>query len=77
MCMCLARGGVGGEGGECMRIGFGLYQSCGNRRSVICVSVFRLQWCRCGVGRGRGPGSGRVLCCYVCVSAPYTHIYCL
>ena len=33
MCMCLARGGVGGEGGEIMgeRMGFGLYQSCGDR----------------------------------------------
>ena len=29
MCMCLARGGVGGEWDE--RIGFGLYQSRGNR----------------------------------------------
>ena len=28
MCMCLARGGVGGEGSEWMReLGFGLYQS--------------------------------------------------
>ena len=37
MCMCLARGGVGGEVDE--RIGFGLYQSCGNRGSVGRVSV--------------------------------------
>ena len=28
------------------RIGFGLYQSCGNR------GVFGLRWCRWGVGRG-------------------------
>ena len=38
MCMCLALGGVGGEGDE--RVGFGLYQSCGNRGSVGRVSVF-------------------------------------
>ena len=42
MCMCLARGGVGGEGGE--RIGFGLYQSCEDRGNVGRVSVF---WLRC------------------------------
>ena len=27
------------------RIGFGLYQSCGNRESVGRVSVFGLRWC--------------------------------
>ena len=37
MCMCLARGGVGGVGGE--RIGFGLYQSWRNRENVGCVCV--------------------------------------
>ena len=26
-------------------IGFGVYQSCMNRGSVGCVSVFGLQWC--------------------------------
>ena len=36
--MCLARGGVGGEVDE--RIGFGLYQSCGDMGSVGHVSVF-------------------------------------
>ena len=37
--MCLARGGLGVEGGEW--IGFGLYQFCGNRGSVgrVCVLV--------------------------------------
>ena len=36
--------GVGGEGGEWMRrIGFGIYQSCGNRGSVRRVSVFELR----------------------------------
>ena len=37
MCMCLAKGCVGGER-------FGLYQSCGNRKSVGCVSVFAMVW---------------------------------
>ena len=32
--MCMARSSVGGEGGEGMRIGYGLYQSCGKRGSV-------------------------------------------
>ena len=42
MCMCLARGPVGGEGGEWMiELGLGLYQSCGDRGSVgrVCVLV--------------------------------------
>ena len=56
MCMRLARGGVGVEGDE--RIGFGLYQSCGDRGSV--GHVFVLRWCRWGVGRGLGPWSGAV-----------------
>ena len=65
--MCLARGGMGGEGCELMeRIGFGFYQSCGNRGSV--ERVFGLRWCRWVVGRALGPGSGWVRCCYVCVS---------
>ena len=57
MCMCLAQGDVGGEGGVNERIVFGLYQSCQNRGSVGRVSVFRLRWCRWGVGIGLGPGS--------------------
>ena len=49
------------------RIGFGLYQSCGNRGSVGRVSVFWLRWCgwcRWGVGRAwmRVWRSGVVLC---------------
>ena len=52
MCMCLARDVVGGEGDE--RIGFGLYQSCGNRGSV--GRVFGLWWCRWEVGRGLSQG---------------------
>ena len=46
------------------RIGFGLYQSCGDR-SV--GHVFWLRWCRWVVGRGIGPGSRAVGWCYVCV----------
>ena len=43
------------------RIEFGLHQLCGNMVSVGRVSVFGLRlcgWCRWGVGRGLGPGSG-------------------
>ena len=48
------------------RIGFALYQSCGNRGSVarVCVLVGWCGWCRWGVGMGLGLGSGG---CYVCV----------
>ena len=63
-------GRYGWRGGERMRFGFGLYQSCGDRGSVGHVSVFWLRWCgwcRWGVGRGLGPGSGAVGWCYVCV----------
>ena len=38
------------------RIGFGLYQSCGNKGSVSSVSVFLLQWCRWGLSRGLNKG---------------------
>ena len=61
MCMCLAPGGVGGEGLVDERIGFGLYQSCTNRGSVERVSVFGLRWswwCRYGVSRGLEGWSG-------------------
>ena len=34
---------------------------------MMCVCVW-LRWCRWGVGRGFGPGSGKVGWCYVCVS---------
>ena len=73
MCMRLARGGVGGEGGGRVneRIGFGIYQSCGKRGSVGRVSVFLLRWCglfRWGKGGGLVSGSGEVGWCDVCVS---------
>ena len=42
MCMCLARGGVGGEVGKWMRgLGWGFTMG-----SVGRVSVFWLRWCR-------------------------------
>ena len=50
------------------RIGFGLYQPGRNRVSVGCMSVFRLRWCRLGVGSGLGSGSGGVGWSYVCAS---------
>ena len=46
------------------KIGFGLYQSCGNRGSVGRVSVFWLRWYRWGVGIDQGLEGW----CYVCVS---------
>ena len=42
------------------RIGFRLYQSCGNMGSVGRVCVFGLRCCGWGVGRGLGTGSGRL-----------------
>ena len=71
MCMCFARGGVVGVGGEW--IGVGLYQFWRNMGKLGYVSVFWLRWCRwcgwcCGEVGGRlGPGSGSVEWCYVCV----------
>ena len=68
MCMCLARGGVGGEGGEWMReLGLGFTNPLGTWGSVGHVSVFWLRWCRWRVCRGLGQGSGAVGWCYVCV----------
>ena len=68
-CVCVWLGAARVERGRVdEKIGFVLYQSCENRGSVGRVSVFGLRWCgwcRWGVGRGLGPGSGRV--CYVCV----------
>ena len=63
-CVCVWLGAVwGGEGGEWMReLGFGLYQSSGDRGSVGHVSVFWLRWCgscRWGVGRGLDKGRER------------------
>ena len=61
VCVCVWLGAVWVD----ERIGFGLYQSSGDRGSIGHVSVLR--WCRWGVGRGLGQGSGAVWWCYVCV----------
>ena len=57
MCMCLARGGVGGQGGEWMReLGLGFTNSRGTGGVLdMCFGCG-------GVGRGLGQGSGVVLC---------------
>ena len=53
-------GVAGGEGGEWMReLGLGFTNPVGTG-GVGHVSVFWLRWCRWGVGRGLGPGSGAV-----------------
>ena len=60
MFMCLARGGVAAE--WIRGLGFG---STNPLRTEGVLDVLR--WCRWGVGRGFGPGSGRVaavLCLY-------------
>ena len=43
------------------RIGFGFYQSCGNRGSVGRVSVFCLWWCRWVGGLVQGLEGGVLL----------------
>ena len=71
MCMCLARGGVGGEGGEWMReLGLGFTNPVGTVGVLdmcLCFGCGGCGWCRWGVGRGLGPGSVAVGLCYVCV----------
>ena len=53
-----------------VRIGFGLYQSCGDWESIGRVSVLvAVVWV--GSGKGLGPGSGAMGWCYVCVSLDY------
>ena len=58
-------------GGEWMRgLGLGVTNPVGTG-GVLDVCVFWLRWggwCRWGVGRGSGPGSGKEGWCYVCVS---------
>ena len=45
MCMCLARGGVGGDGGEWMReLGLGFTNPLGTG-GVLDMCVFWLRWC--------------------------------
>ena len=66
MCMCLARGGVGGVGGEWVTgLGLGFTNSGGTWRKWD-MSVFWLRWCGwCSwrVGGRLGPGYGRVEWC--------------
>ena len=35
--------------------------------TCVCVLVAVVWWCRWGVGRGLGPGSGAVGWCFVCM----------
>ena len=66
MCMCLARGGLGGEGGEWMRdLGLGFTNSVGTW--IVLLWLRWCGWCWWGVGRGLGSGWGAVGWCYVCV----------
>ena len=59
--MCLARGGVGGERGEWMReLGLGFTNPLGTG-GVLDMCLW-CGWCKWGVGRGLGQGSGVVLC---------------
>ena len=53
MCMCLARGGVGGEDGEWMRgLGLGFINRVGTGGvSDVCTDRW-CGWCRWGVGMG-------------------------
>ena len=68
MCMCLARGGVGGEGCEWMReLGLGFTNPVGTGGVLDMCLCFWLRWCRWGVVRGLGPGSGALGWCYVCM----------
>ena len=54
MCMCLARGGVSGEGGEWMRgLGLGFTNPVRTYRGSV-GRVFGFRW---GVGKGPGPGT--------------------
>ena len=64
MCMCLARGGVGGEWMREFGLGFTNILGTGG---VLDMCVFWCGWCRWGVGRELGQGSGAVGWCYVCV----------
>ena len=63
-CVCVWLGAVWVERGEWMReLGLGFTNPLGTGG----VLVFWLRWCRWGVGRGLGQGSGAVGWCYVCV----------
>ena len=71
MCMCLARGGVGGEGGEWMReLGLGFTNPLGTGGVLYMCLCFGCGGVG-GVGGewvwGLDRGSGAVGWCYVCV----------
>ena len=59
-------GGVCGDGAEWMReLSLGFTNPVGTGGVLdVCLD---LRWCRWGVGRRLGPGSGVVGWCYVCV----------
>ena len=64
MCMCLARGGVGGEGGEWMReLGLGFTNPVGTGGVLDMCLCFG-----CGGEWVGGLDKGRERWCYVCVS---------
>ena len=52
---------MGGEGGEWARgMGLGITNPVGTGGVLEVCLFFWLRWCRWGVGRGLGPGSGGV-----------------
>ena len=61
MCMCLARGGMGGVGVRGLVLGFTNPGGTGEK----CGLCFGCGWCWRGVGGLLGPGSGRVGWCLV------------
>ena len=66
--MCLARGVVGGE--RIRLLGLDVTNYMGTRGvldACMCLSCGGV-WCRWGLGRELGPGSGRLGWCYVCVN---------
>ena len=64
MCMCLARGGVGGVGGEWVTgLGLGFTNSGGTWGEWDMCLVFWLRWCGCGWCWGRVGGWGGVCLC--------------
>ena len=66
MCMCLARGGVGGEGDEWMRgLGLGFTNPVGTGGVLDVCLCFGCGWW------GLGPRSRGVWWCYVCVNCEY------
>ena len=71
LCMCLARGGVGGERGEWMReLGLGFTNPVGTGGVLdvcLCFGCGDVGGVGGEWGRGLGPGSGAVGWPYVCV----------